>query len=142
MFKRCMYSFLVNMGIVSIVFIIISLILPELTQIKFLYLMVCVITPIHFFGFITLELKLFSSYLCIRRAIIISFSSFVMIAVSYLFGYLRFETNSLVAYGISISLYIVSSVFAYYVADKIEQQNLKLINQKLAHKNSENIEKN
>ena len=65
-----------------------------------------------------------------------------MIAVIYLFGYLRFETNSLVAYGISISLYIVSSVFAYYVADKIEQQNLKLINQKLAHKNSENIEKN
>ena len=140
MFKRCMYSFLVNMGIVSIVFIIISLILPELTQIKFLYLMVCVITPIHFFGFITLGLKLFSSHLWIRRAIIISFSSFVMIAVSYLFGYLRFETNSLVAYGISISLYIVFSVFAYFVGDKIEQQNLKLINQKLAHKNSENIE--
>ena len=102
--------------------------------------MVCVCAPIHFFGFITLELKLFSSHLWIRRAIIISFSSFVMIAVNSLFGYLRFETNSLVSYGIGISLFIVSSAFAYYVGDKIEQKNLKLINQKLAHKNSENIE--
>ena len=34
-----------------------------------------------------------------------------------------------------ILIFIVFTTFAYYVGDKIEQQNLKLINQKLADKN-------
>ena len=69
-----------------------------------------------------------------------TFNGIVILATSYLFGYLRFEINSLINYGITILVFIVLTVFIYYVADKIEQQNLKLINQKLSEKNKGNIE--
>jgi hypothetical protein len=102
--------------------------------------MMCAVIPPYFFNFFTFHLKLFSKRLWIRRAIAITFNGIVILATSYLFGYLRFEINSLINYGITILVFIVLTVFIYYVEDKIEQQNLKLINQKLSEKNTSNIE--
>ena len=45
-----------------------------------------------------------------------------------------------VRYAIAALIFTMVIVFAYYVADKIEQRNLNLINQKLSEKNKGNIE--
>jgi hypothetical protein len=68
------------------------------------------------------------------------FHSFIILLSAYLFGYLHFEINDFISYGISILLFLALNSFCYYVADKIEQKNLNLINQKLANKNPNNIE--
>ena len=60
------------------------------------------------------------------------FSACVMLTVNILFGFARFETNFIIIFSVLILLFILLSVFAYYIADKIELRNLELINQKLA----------
>ena len=60
--------------------------------------------------------------------------------MDFLFGYFRFEFDYLIVFGVVMLLGIMVAVFAYYVADKIEQQNLNLINQKLDEKNSNKFE--
>lgn len=140
MFKSYWHSFLEVMGMVAILFTVMSLIFPDAIQIRFLYLLVCLIVPDHLFEFFTFRLKLFSSRLWVRRIIVMSFASLMMVLVNYIFGYFRFEFDSLITFGILILINIVLVTFAYYVCDKIEQQNLKLINQKLANKNKDNID--
>lgn len=140
MFKSYWHSFLEVMGSVAILFTVMSLIFPDAIQIRFLYLLVCLIVPSHLFEFFTFRLKLFSSRLWVRRIIVMSFTSLMMVLVDYIFGYFRFEFDDLITFGILILIYIVLITFAYYVCDKIEQQNLKLINQKLANKNKDNID--
>ncbi len=141
MFKWFLKSFFYSIGLVTTIFLILTLIFPAAAQIRILYLLVCICFPIHLFSFLTFELKLFSKSLWGRRAIIIIFSIFTMITVNYAFGYLAFELNSFFyTFVFSILGYIIFSVFAYYVWDKIEKRNLEIINQKLADKNPKNIE--
>lgn len=139
MFRKCVRSFIEAMGILAIIFTILSLVFPDEIQIRFLHLAVCVIFPIHLFSFFTFQLKLFSRHLLIRRIIVISFSVSIMVVVNYIFGYFRFELDYLIVSFIAILLFIVVTVFAYYIGDKIEQRNLNLINQKLGEKNTKNM---
>ena len=140
MFKNCFRSFIYTMGVVSILFIILSLVLSETIEINHLYQMVCLLIPVHLFSFFTFELKLFSKHIWIRRMVVIVFSLLVLFVGGYIFGSTRFELKSLVVYCIVALIFTMVIVFAYYVADKIEQRNLNLINQKLSEKNKGNIE--
>ncbi len=135
MFKKCFRSFLESMGMLAMVFIVLSLILPDVIQIRFLYLLVCITAPIHLFSFFTFKLNLFSDRLWVKRVIVMAFSVCMILAINILFGYLRFAVDSLILYGIAILLFILLSIFFYYVADKTERRNLELINQKLASRN-------
>lgn len=139
MLKNYYRSFIYTIGQVAILFIILSLIWSEAVNIKHLYHMIGVIIPVHLFSFFTFELKLFSKRIWIRRAIVIAFSLIVLFASGCIWGSLRFEFKSLIIYCGATLLCIMVTVFAYYVADKIERQNLKLINQKLGEKNTSNI---
>ena len=140
MFRNCWRSFMYSMGLVAIIFIIFSLVFPESIRIKHLYHMVCILSPSHLFSFFTFELKLFSKHIWIRRMVVIAFSLLVLFVGGYIFGSTRFELKSLVVYCIAALIFTMVIVFAYYVADKIEQRNLNLINQKLSEKNKGNIE--
>ena len=140
MFRNYWRSFMYSMGLVAIIFIIFSLVFPESIRIKHLYHMVCILIPSHLFSFFTFELKLFSKHIWIRRIVVIAFSLLVLFVGGYIFGSTRFELKSLVVYCIVALIVTVVIVFAYYVADKIEQRNLNLINQKLSEKNKGNIE--
>ena len=140
MFRNYWRSFMYSMGLVAIIFIIFSLVFPESIKIKHLYHMVCILIPSHLFSFFTFELKLFSKHIWIRRMVVIAFSLLVLFVGGYIFGSTRFELKSLVVYCIVALIFTMVIVFAYYVADKIEQRNLNLINQKLSEKNKGNIE--
>ena len=140
MFRNYWRSFMYSMGLVAIIFIIFSLIFPESIRIKHLYHMVCILIPVNLFSFFTFELKLFSKHIWIRRMVVIAFSLLVLFVGGYIFGSTRFELKSLVVYCIAALIFTMVIVFAYYVADKIEQRNLNLINQKLSEKNKGNIE--
>ena len=140
MFRNYWRSFMYSMGLVAIIFIIFSLVFPESIRIKHLYHMVCILIPVNLFSFFTFELKLFSKHIWIRRTIVIAFSLLVLFVGGYIFGSTRFELKSLVVYCIAALIFTMVIVFAYYVADKIEQRNLNLINQKLSEKNKGNIE--
>ena len=140
MFRNYWRSFMYSMGLVAIIFIIFSLIFPESIRIKHLYHMVCILIPVNLFSFFTFELKLFSKHIWIRRMVVIAFSLLVLFVGGYIFGSTRFELKSLVVYCIVALIFTMVIVFAYYVADKIEQRNLNLINQKLREKNKGNIE--
>lgn len=128
------------MGVVSILFIILSLIWSDAINIKHLYHMISVVIPVHLFSFFTFELKLFSKHIWIRRTIAIAFGLLVLFVSGYTFGSIRLEFKSLIVYCIAALICTMVIVFAYYVADKIEQRNLNLINQKLGEKNKDNIE--
>ena len=140
MFRNYWRSFMYSMGLVAIIFIVFSLVFPESIRIKHLYHMVCILIPSHLFSFFTFELKLFSKHIWIRRMVVIAFSLLVLFVGGYIFGSTRFELKSLVVYCIAALIFTMVIVFAYYVADKIEQRNLNLINQKLSEKNKGNIE--
>ena len=140
MFRNYWRSFMYSMGLVAIIFIIFSLIFPESIRIKHLYHMVCILIPVNLFSFFTFELKLFSKHIWIRRMVVIAFSLLVLFVGGYIFGSTRFELKSLVVYCIAALIFTIVIVFSYYVADKIEQRNLNLINQKLSEKNKGNIE--
>lgn len=140
MFKSYFRSFIYTMGVVSILFIILSLIWSDAINIKHLHHMISVVIPVHLFSFFTFELKLFSKHIWIRRMIVIAFSLLVLFVGGYIFGSTRFELKRLVVYCIAALISTMVIVFAYYVADKIEQRNLNLINQKLSEKNKGNIE--
>ena len=140
MYKKCIRSFFETIGFLSIIFIIATSIVPYSARMKIFYFLVCTVTPPYFFNFFTFQLQLFSSHIWIRRVIAMFFHSFIILLSAYLFGYLRFEINNFISYGISILLFLALNSFCYYVADKIEQKNLNLINQKLANRNPNNIE--
>ena len=140
MFRNYWRSFMYSMGLVAIIFIIFSLVFPESIRIKHLYHMVCILIPVNLFSFFTFELKLFSKHIWIRRMVVIAFSLLVLFVGGYIFGSTRFELKSLVVYCIAALIFTMVIVFAYYVADKIEQRNLNLINQKISEKNKGNIE--
>lgn len=140
MFRNCWRSFMYSMGLAAIVFIIFSLVFPESIRINHLYHMVCSLIPVHLFSFFTMSLKLFSKRIWVRRGIIIAFSVITLFVTGYAFGFLQFEFDRLIVYGIVSLGCIITMIFVFYVADKIEEQNLKLINQKLSEKNTSNIE--
>ena len=53
MFKSYFRSFIYTMGVVSILFIILSLIWSDAINIKHLYHMISVVIPVHLFSFFT-----------------------------------------------------------------------------------------
>lgn len=134
MFKKCTRHFMESMGLLAIMFTILSLIFRDVMQIRFFHLAVCVLVPVHLFSFFTFQLKLFSQRLWVRRTVVIVFDICVILAMNALFGFVRLETDYMILIGVSLVLFILLSVFAYYVADKIEQRNLEWINQRLADK--------
>ncbi len=140
MFGKCVRSFIEEMGIVAIMFIVFSLIFPKNIEVRHLYQMVCIAVPVHLFSFLTFELRLFSSRIWIRRAIVIFFSLLVLLVNGYISGSLHFNFDSLLIHGIAAGIGIIITVFCYYISDKIEQQNLKLINQKLSDERAKNME--
>lgn len=134
MFKKCTRHLMESMGLLAIMFTILSLIFRDVMQIRFFHLAVCVLVPVHLFSFFTFQLKLFSQRLWVRRTVVIVFDICVILAMNALFGFVRLEANYMILIGVSLVLFILLSVFAYYVADKIEQRNLEWINQRLADK--------
>ena len=140
MFGKCVRSLIGQMGIIAIIFTVLTLILPDKIQIRHWYFMICITASCHLFEFFTFQLKLFSSRIWVRRTIVLSFFVLVILVMDFLFGYFRFEFDYLIVFGVVMLLGIMVAVFAYYVADKIEQQNLNLINQKLDEKNSNKFE--
>lgn len=139
MFGKCVRSLLKEMGKVTIIFIVFSLIFPETIEVRHLYQMVFIVIPVHLFSFFTFELRLISSRIWIRRAIVIFFSILVCFVSAFVFNGWRSVFDNLLIYGIVLGITIIIIVFIYYAMDKIEQQNLKLINQKLDEKNANNM---
>ena len=134
MFKKCTRHFIESMGLLAIMFTILSLIFRDVMQIRFFHLAVCVLVPVNLFSFFSFQLKLFSQRLWVRRTVVIVFDICVILAMNALFGFVRLEADYMILIGVSLVLFILLSVFAYYVADKIEQRNLEWINQRLADK--------
>ena len=134
MYKKSIRSYFEIIGFLAIAFMVMSFAVSYSARMKIFYYMVCVTTPSHFFSFFTFELGLFSRRIWVRRAVVMAFIALVMITVTYLFGYLRPELHSLILYGITVLLFIGTTVFAYYVGDRIERKNLNLINRKLSEK--------
>ena len=134
MYKKCIRSYFEIIGFLAIAFMVMSFAIPYSARMKIFYYMVCVITPNYFFEFFTFQLKLFSRRIWVRRAVVMAFFILVTPSITYLFGYLRLELHSLITYGITVLLAIGTMVFAYYVGDRIERQNLNLINRKLSEK--------
>ncbi len=128
-------SFLKAMGEIALCFTAFSLIFPTIIQVQDLYLMLAVAIPIHLFSFFTFELRLFSRHLWVRRFIAIGFAVLIMIVMNLLFNDLRTDTKFLIAIGVLLVVYILLTVFIYYISDKIEQRNLEIINQRLADEN-------
>ena len=139
MFGKCVRSLLKEMGNVTIIFIVFSLIFPETIEVRHLYQMVFIVIPVHLFSFFTFELRLISSRIWIRRAIVIFFSILVCFVSAFVFNGWRSVFDNLLIYGIVVGITIIIIMFIYYAMDKIEQQNLKLINQKLDEKNANNM---
>ena len=140
MFRNCWRSLMYTMGLTAIFFIIISHAFPESIKINQLYLMVCMLIPSHVFSFFTLSLKLFSKRIWIRRGIVIAFYTAALFVVNYAFRYRQFGFDRWISLGIGALGFVITTIFLFYVADKIVAQNLKLINQKLSEKNTSNIE--
>lgn len=132
MFKKWLHSFLESMGLLAMIFMILSLLFRDVMQIRFFHLSVCVMAPIHLFSFFTFQLHLFSERLWVKRVIVMAFSVCNILVMHILFGFFRFAVDFLILDGVAILLFILLSIFVYYVADKIERRNLELINQKLA----------
>ncbi|MBR3716284.1 MAG: hypothetical protein IKM18_10290 [Clostridia bacterium] len=140
MFGRFWRSFMEGMGLITILFTALSLIFPNKIEFRELHLAVCIYVSVHIFSFLTFELKLFSKHLWIRRTIVVFVSLLIVSAFEFIFGYFRFELDYLIVWGSVMLLTVVFVFFVYYVGDKIEQHNLKLINQKLCEKNENNVE--
>ncbi|MBQ7378267.1 MAG: hypothetical protein IJW70_01150 [Clostridia bacterium] len=128
-------SFIKMMGFCALAFVIISLVFPQIVQVKYLHLMLAVAIPIHLFSYFTFELRLFSRHLWVRRFITIGFSMLTMGVVNLVFYEFRPSREFLIAFGILLALYIPLMALIYYVSDKIEKRNLELINQRLADEN-------
>lgn len=139
MFGKCVRSLIEQMGIIAIIFTILSLFFPDKIQLRVWYLTVCITVPNHLFSFFTFQFRLFSSRMWIRRTIVMSFYVLVVFVMGFIFGYFRFEFDFMIVFGVVMFLFVSWAVFSFYVADKIEQKNLKLINQKLDEKNAKNM---
>ncbi len=139
MYRKYWNSLIYTMGVCAICWVVLSLFFSDM-QVRSLHLSVCILIPAHLFGFFTFELKLFSNRIWIRRVIVIGFTIITLFVVFYLFGKFRFEVDFLVTFGVAILVFVVVSIFIYYVSDKVEQHNLNLINQKLANNNTGNID--
>ena len=135
MSRKYWSSVIYTMGLTLILFIIVSLAFSNVKVIH-LYQMVGVVIPVHLFEFFTFELKLFSKRIWIRRTIVIAFGIFVIGVSECITSRFRLELKSLIIYCVTALICIIAGTFSYYVEDKIEQQNLKLINQKLGEKNA------
>lgn len=135
MFKKWWNSFCYTFGLSTLLSLLVSLI-TSYTNIKVLYVSLCILLPYHVFAFFTLELKLFSKHLWVRRAITICFSVIDIIIVLVLFDHTRLNSKRFwILLAIFLPILVLYSVFAYYVADKVEKRNLDAINQKLANGN-------
>lgn len=136
--KKLRSAFIQAMGFAATLFLILSLIVPQAAQIKLFYCFVSIEVPIYLFNFLTFELKLFSKKLWVRRMIVITFDFLYAIAMTFLFGHLRWERKYVIIYGIATAVGILMDIFLFYVADVIQKRNLEAINQKLAEQNKEN----
>ncbi len=134
MFKKWWNSFCYTFGL-STLFSLLMALIASYTNIKILYVSLCILLPYHLFAFFTFELKLFSKHLWVRRAITICFSVIDIITVLVLFNYTHLKENFWIYLAILLPIIVLLMVFAYYVADKIEKRNLDAINQKLANGN-------
>ena len=134
MFKKWWNSFCYTFGLSTLLSLLVSLI-TSYTNIKVLYVSLCILLPYHVFAFFTLELKLFSKHLWVRRAITICFSVIDIIIVLVLFNYTHLKENFWIYLAILLPILVLLMVFTYYVSDKIEKRNLAAINQKLASGN-------
>ena len=134
MFKKWWISFCYMFGLSTLLSLLVSLI-TSYTNIKVLYVSLCILLPYHVFAFFTLELKLFSKHLWVRRAITICFTVIDIIIVLVLFNYTHLKENFWIYLAILLPITVLLMVFTYYVADKIEKRNLAAINQKLASGN-------
>ena len=131
-------GFLQAMGFAATCFLVLSLIFPKGAHIKVFYYMVSLEIPAWLFTFLTFELKLFSKKLWVRRMMVVTFGSLDMVVMSILFGYLQWNSRRLITFGITIVIYVVIEIFAFYVIDTVQKRNLEAINQKLAEQNKEN----
>ena len=130
MFKKWWNSFCYSLGLSTLLSLLISLIASN-TQIKVVYVVLCVLLPTHIFNFFTFELKLFSKHIWVRRAITIGFSILIIITVCALFSGRWFS----ISLAILLSIMVLLTIFAYYISDKIEKRNLDAINRELANRN-------
>lgn len=141
MIKAYRDSFLKTMGLIAIVYFILSLVLRDSIGVRHFQLMMCISVLNHLFGFFTFRLKLFTERLWVRRMIVFVFEAVVMMLMSILFGYFHLDNiKHLLIYGTAALIIIVVCVFCCYVSDKIEKQNLAIINQKLADEAEHDME--
>ena len=136
MFKKWWNSFCYSLGFSTLLTLLVSLIASN-TNIRVMYVGVCAILPVHVFTFFTFELRLFSKHLWVRRVITICFSVIDVIIVLVLFDHTRLNSKRFwILLAILLPIMVLYSVFAYYVADKIEKRNLDAINRELANRNT------
>lgn len=137
--RKYLDSFMRTMGVLAIIFTVMSLIYPQSIQIKHLYLMIAISIPTNAFAFFTFELRLFSRHLWIRRFIVIGFGILSMLVVTFIFGYPRGDSKYFVLLGVLLICYAVLTIFIHYISDKIEKRNLELINQRLADESAKEL---
>ena len=136
--KKLQSGLMQSMGVAATVFLVLSLIFPYTVQIKHFYYLVSLEIPCYLFAFFTFELKLFSKKLWVRRVVAVTVSLLHAIAMSILFGYLRWERKYVIVFAIVMAATVVVEIFAFYVVDAIQKRNLEAINQKLEEQRKEN----
>ncbi len=132
MFKKWWISFCQAMTLSMFLGLLASLISVNI-QIKFFYLILCLVLTTHIFIFFTFELRLFSKHLWVRRAISMCFSVVAILTFSFLFGYASLrDKRTWMIYGITLTIVVLLEVFFYCVLDKIKKRNSDAITQGLA----------
>ncbi len=133
MWKKYWNSLMYGLGLTSLICVGLSFLFPSAFDVKYMQVCMCIVIFIHGFGFLTYDLRLFSKYIWVRRAIVILFSIVVLISANIAFGTISRDPKKFwLVVGFIVGAEVIVSVFLYYVSDKIEKRNLDAINKKLA----------
>ena len=120
-------------GKATLFFTLLSFVFPNALAVRDLYMFLCVFVPNNLFEYVTLELKLFSKSLSVRRAIIVSFCVINGGLELILFDYLHLGWDRTMLVFAACSLIGVAlAVFIYYIQDKTQSKRLEEINRLLA----------
>lgn len=134
--KQFFTVFFSSLGVLLLLFFPLNYFLPEKITIEWLQAVSCELFIIVLYA--TLIFKKGISYrnLWIKRSILCIISTFTIVFINYLFGWIHVE--AMIEFSIKTLLLVaVISIIAYLIADKVEKKYLQKINEKLKKMNIE-----
>ncbi len=133
MINKYWIAILIAMGKAALCFTVLSLVFPNALEVHDFYMFLCVFVPNSLFEYVTLDLKLFSKSLSIRRAIILAFCVLNGGLALVLFDYLHIGWNrTTLVFAVCSVIGVALGLFICYIQDKAQAKRLEEINQLLA----------